>query len=59
MNTNKEMPLGLKMALTQNMAALNSFAMLSDSDQALFIENSKQMRSKQDMQAYVCNLLQA
>lgn len=58
MNNNKELPLGLKMALTQNMAALNRFALLSDSDQDVFIENSKQMRSKQDMQAYVCNLLQ-
>lgn len=55
---NSDMPIGLKMELTQNLKALNRFSGLSRMSQISFIEGARRISSKQEMQAYVANLMQ-
>lgn len=55
---NTDMPIGLKFALTQNIKALSRFANLSSSQQKAFIQGSCHLNSRQDMEAYVDQLLQ-
>lgn len=52
-----DMPVGLKMALTQNLNALNKFTDLPEQGQINFIEGARQVKTKQDMTAYVQNLV--
>jgi len=53
-----EMPLGLGMALAQNLAAMNRFATLSPAEQKAVIARTHSIGSKEEMQAYVQSLLQ-
>lgn len=53
---NIDMPIGLKFALTQDLNALNKFSSMSETQQASFIEGAHQVKSKQEMQAYVNSL---
>lgn len=50
-------PLGLGMALAQNVNALNYYASLSKSQQNAIINHTHQINSKKEMQAYVDNLM--
>ena len=52
-----DMPVGLKMALTQNLNALNRFTDLTQQGQIDFIQGAHQVKSKQDMTAYVESLV--
>ena len=52
-----EMPLGLGMALAQNLEAMNRFAALSKEGQRAVIQHTHQIQSKEEMQAYVQSLL--
>lgn len=51
-----EMPLGLGMALAQNLNAMNHFASLSREQQQQVIDNTHSIGSKKEMQAYVQQL---
>lgn len=51
-----EMPLGLGMALSQNLEAMNRFAALSRPEQQAIIEHTHSIYSKAEMQAYVRGL---
>lgn len=52
-----EIPLGLGMALAQNRAAMNRFAALPAAEQQAFIERTRGVRSKEEMQSFVQSLL--
>jgi hypothetical protein len=54
----KDMPQGLRMALTRNMDALSRFTDLSESGKVAFIQGARQVRSRQEMEQYVNNLAQ-
>ena len=56
--TNGDVPLGLGMALAQNMTAMAYFSSLDAQQQQAIIEHTHQIRSKQEMQAYVNSLVQ-
>lgn len=47
------MPLGLGMALAQNINAMNYFSSLSKEEQQKIIEHTHSIKSKSEMQAYV------
>jgi len=49
-------PIGLGMALAQNLNAMNYFATLDDMGQQSVIEQSHQVRSKEEMRAFVDKL---
>lgn len=51
-----EMPLGLGMALAQDIHAMNRFASLSHADQQAFISRTHSVQSKEEMQALVQEL---
>ena len=53
----EELPLGLGMALAQHPAAMARFAGLSEEEQQAIIDGAHAVRSKQEMQAYVENLM--
>ena len=53
-----EIPLGLGMALAENLPAMNHFASLSPTAQQQVIEHTHAVRSKQEMRAYVDSLVQ-
>lgn len=53
-----EMPLGLGMALAQNLNAMNRFASLSKAEQQAIIAHTHSINSKEEMQAYVQTLFQ-
>lgn len=53
-----EMPLGLGMALAQNLNAMNRFATLSPAEQKAIIAHTQSIGSKEEMAAYVQSLLQ-
>ncbi len=55
----KDMPLGLRMALTQNMEAMSRFAELSESEKMAYIQGARQVRSRQEMEQYVRRLTQS
>lgn len=52
-----EIPLGLGMALAQNLEAMNRFATMPLSQQRIIIEGTHTIQSKQEMQDYVQSLL--
>ncbi len=58
-NDATELPAGLKMALTQNLDALNKFTGLPANQQSAFVEGARQVQSKQEMQSYVDHLIQS
>jgi len=51
-----EVPMGLGMALAENAAAMNSFALLSADARAAFIDGAKRVESREEMRAYVGRL---
>lgn len=53
---NDEIPLGLGMALAQNMDAMRVFSSLSDSSRQNVIDRSRQVNSKQEMEHLVSGL---
>lgn len=53
----EELPLGLGMALAQHPEAMARFAGLSEEEQQAIIDGAHAVRSKQEMQAYVENLM--
>lgn len=52
----KEIPLGLGMALAQNEAAMERFAALSPEERQAVIQGAHQVRSRQEMRQYVENM---
>ncbi|MDD3692803.1 MAG: hypothetical protein PHX02_02730 [Oscillospiraceae bacterium] len=50
-------PMGLGMALAQNTKAMQYFASLSAQEQQAIIENTHNIRSKQEMQSFVNGLI--
>lgn len=53
---NDEIPLGLGMALAQNMDAMRVFSSLSESSRQNVIDRSRQVNSKQEMEHLVSRL---
>jgi hypothetical protein len=53
-----EIPMGLGMALAQNLPAMNRFASMSKAEQQAIIARTHSIGSKEEMQAYVQSLLQ-
>ncbi|SHO52723.1 hypothetical protein [Anaerocolumna xylanovorans] len=51
-----EIPLGLGMALAQNLNAMNYFASLDDSGKQQVINGTHSVSSKSEMKQYVSNL---
>lgn len=49
----QSLPLGLGMALAQNSTAMEKFARMPENEQQSLIDGARQVRSKQEMQAYV------
>lgn len=52
-----EMPLGLGMALSKNLPAMEQFAKMSSLEKTNFIKGCKQVNSKNEMQNYVNSLV--
>ena len=52
----KDVPLGFSMALSKNLKAMKHFAMMSESEQQKVINDTHNLNSKQEMQAFVENL---
>ncbi len=50
---NDEMPVGLGMALAQNITAMNHFATLSPSQQQQIIAGAQRIGSREEMHRYV------
>ncbi|WRS26165.1 hypothetical protein U6B65_07305 [Oscillospiraceae bacterium MB08-C2-2] len=53
-----DIPVGLTMALAQNLNALNKFSHMDAPQKEQFVQGAHQVNSKEEMQAYVNNLLQ-
>lgn len=53
---NTEIPMGLSMALAQNLNALNRFASFDKETQRQIIEHTHQIHSKEEMQQYVSSI---
>ena len=53
----EDLPLGFGMALAQHPEAMARFSALSEEEQQAIIDGTHAVRSKQEMQAYVENLL--
>ncbi|MGN6712687.1 hypothetical protein SAMN02745136_03872 [Anaerocolumna jejuensis DSM 15929] len=51
-----EIPLGLGIALAQNLNAMNYFASLDDTSKQQVIDGTHSVRSKSEMKQYVSNL---
>ena len=51
-----EIPMGLGMALAQNLDAMNRFASLSEEKRRAVIAHTHEIRSKEEMRAYVDSL---
>ena len=51
-----KIPLGLQMALAHNVPAMQAFLCMRDSEQDEFIEKSKQLKTKREIQALVDSL---
>lgn len=51
-----EIPLGLGMALAQNLDAMNRFSNLSEAEKQSIIAHTHEISSKKEMQAYVNSL---
>lgn len=56
--TNGDIPLGLGMALAQNVPAFEEFANMSETQRRAVIEGARKVSSKQEMQSYVENISQ-
>ncbi|WMI81862.1 hypothetical protein [Anaerotignum sp. MB30-C6] len=54
----KEIPIGLGMALSQNLDAMRVFASMDEGARKRIIERSHQAQSKNDMQSIVSDLLE-
>lgn len=52
----KDMPMGLSMALSKNLEAMNYFSNLTQQQQQKIIEQTHQINSKKEMAEYVNNL---
>ena len=52
-----ELPLGFGMALAQNEAAMKKFESLTESEKLAVLQKTHSVRSKQEMQAYVEQLM--
>lgn len=52
----KDMPIGLKMALGQDLQAMSRFTALSPAQQQTFMQGAHQINSEQEMRAYVKKL---
>ena len=53
----EDLPLGFGMALAQHPEAMARFAALSEAEQQAIIDGTHAVRSKQEMQTYVENLM--
>ena len=53
----EELPLGFGMALAQHPEAMAHFADLTEEEQQAIIDGAHAVRSKQEMRAYVENLM--
>ena len=53
----EELPMGFGMALAQHPEAMARFTALSEAEQKAIIDGTHAVRSKQEMQAYVENLM--
>lgn len=53
----QELPLGLGMALAQHPEAMTRFAALPEAEQQAIIDGAHMVRSKQEMRAYVEQLM--
>lgn len=51
-----QIPMGLGMALAQNLHAMNCFAALGDREKREIIENTHKIASSREMRAYVDSL---
>jgi len=51
--TRKDMPMGLSMALAQNVEALNKFASLTPQQQEQMIQHTHVIQSRREMQEFV------
>ncbi|HWR22746.1 MAG TPA: hypothetical protein VN366_04635 [Feifaniaceae bacterium] len=51
-----ELPLGLGMALAQNLTAMRRFTSLSSTEQQALIDQTHSIGSKKEMRAFVDNL---
>lgn len=54
-----QIPMGLGMALAQNLDAMNRFASLPEAEKDRIIEHTHQIGSKREMRAYVDSLFQS
>lgn len=52
-----DVPLGLGMALSQNLSAMNYFASLSEQEQQQIIDRTHSVQSKEEMQSLVDSLV--
>ena len=53
----EELPMGFGMALAQHPEAMARFTALSEAEQKAIIDGTHAVRSKQEMQTYVENLM--
>ncbi len=53
-----DIPMGLGMALAQNIEAMNYFSSLPEAEQRSIIDRTTNIRSKKEMQAFVDNKFQ-
>ncbi|NLZ45130.1 MAG: hypothetical protein GX896_00390 [Clostridiales bacterium] len=51
-----DLPLGFGMALSQNVTAMENFATLNPEQKQSIINNTRQIKSKNEMQNFVSNL---
>lgn len=53
----REIPMGIGMALAENMPAMYAFAQMEESAREAFIHNAQDIASKEEMRAYVNSLI--
>lgn len=56
MDTKSELPLGLGMALAQNVSAMERFCSMSEQEKRAVIDHTRAIKSKQEMHNYVESL---
>ncbi len=56
MDSKQDLPLGLGMALAQNVNAMKSFCAMSSEKQRQIIERTQSIKSKEEMQSFVESL---
>lgn len=57
MFSSNEVPMGIGMALAENMPAMYAFTALDDDAREAFIHNAQNVQSRDEMRAYVNSLL--